>query len=130
MLPLILLVDDNEDVRLLGSFVLTNLGFSCITAHNGQTALALSQEHLPALILLDIVMPEMDGLEVVRQLKADSRTAVIPVVALTCMAMDGDREKILAAGCDDYLRKPFQLEELEILVQRYLNSPTHVLTDS
>jgi two-component system, cell cycle response regulator DivK len=120
MPPLILLVDDNEDALLLGSILLADFGFSCITAHNGQTALALSQQHLPALILLDIVMPEMDGLEVVRQLKADSRTAAIPVIALTCMAVNDDRENILAAGCDDYLRKPFQFEDLKTLVQQYL----------
>jgi CheY-like chemotaxis protein len=75
----------------------------------------------PDLILLDIMLPDMDGLEVIRCLKQISRTMTIPIVAVTALARATDREQILLAGCDDYISKPYMLEDLAALVYRYLN---------
>ncbi|MBD2103135.1 response regulator [Leptolyngbya sp. FACHB-261] len=119
---LVLVVDDDEDNRLLSIHILELLGYICISADNGHTALELSQQHRPALILLDVAMPGMDGLAVVDRLKQNPQTATIPVIALTAMAMVGDRERILRAGFDDYLSKPYDLVELELTINRHLSS--------
>ncbi|MBD2104101.1 response regulator [Leptolyngbya sp. FACHB-261] len=121
--PLILLVEDQEDNQQLLAFILESLGFSYVIAANGAIALELAQQQPLDLILLDIAIPEIDGLEVVRQLKADSKTSTIPVVAVTAMAMVGDRDRILAAGFDAYVSKPYILDDIEEITTRYLGIP-------
>ncbi len=119
--PLVLGVDDNEDnLGLLGQIV-ELLGCSFQGAANGQTALAFAKNSLPDLIVLDICMPEVDGIEVVRQLKQNPETAPIPVIAVTGLAKPEDRDRILAAGCIDFLTKPFVLEQLEATLCRHLS---------
>lgn len=119
--PLVLGVDDNEDnLGLLGQIV-DMLGCSFIGAADGSTALTWAKESLPDLIVLDICMPELDGIEVVRQLKQDSQTINIPVIAVTGLAKPEDRDRILGAGCIDYITKPFILEVLEATLCRHLN---------
>lgn len=118
--PLALVVDDNEDNLLLLAFVLEQLGCAIITAADGQTALDLAQSYQPTLILLDIMLPDMDGMEVVSHLKQNSLTTMIPVIAVTAMARAEDRERILSAGCNDYVTKPYAVDELEVLLRNYL----------
>jgi two-component system, cell cycle response regulator DivK len=102
----ILIVDDDpRNVRLVSALLRVS-GYETIEAANGQEAVDKAREHHPDLILMDIQMPVMDGLEATRQLKSDQKTKDIPVIALTSFAMSGDRERILAGGCDDCLTKP------------------------
>jgi CheY-like chemotaxis protein len=107
-----LLAEDNEmNTELLRDY-LTAVGYSLSVARNGVEALARAQELLPALILMDIQMPLMDGLEATRQIRSHAATSEIPIIALTALAMPGDRERCLAAGVNAYLSKPINLAEL------------------
>jgi two-component system, cell cycle response regulator DivK len=108
---LVLIVDDNEKNRKLARDVLRHGGFRTIEAGTGGDGVSLAAEDLPALVLMDIRLPDMDGTEALRLLKADERTAAIPVVALTSFAMKGDRERFLAEGFDDYLEKPISVRD-------------------
>jgi two-component system, cell cycle response regulator DivK len=118
--PLVLAVDDNEDNLGLISFTLDLFGFAFISAPDGQMTLDLAQTHQPDLILLDIMLPDLDGIEVVRRLKQDSRTKSIKIIAVTALARDEDRDRILAAGCEDYISKPYMVDDLEALLRHYL----------
>jgi two-component system, cell cycle response regulator DivK len=115
-----LAVDDNEDNLGLISFTLDLFGFAFISAPDGQMTLDLAQTHQPDLILLDIMLPDLDGIEVVRRLKQDSRTKSIKIIAVTALARDEDRDRILAAGCEDYISKPYMVDDLEALLRHYL----------
>lgn len=126
-MSLILSVDDREDSLLLNSLIIESLGYSSITASNGQTALRLAQLYQPSLILLDIALPDIDGLKVLHSLKQNSLTSTIPIIAVTAMAMKDEREQILAAGFDDYLSKPYMLEDLENIICEYLNHRSQIL---
>ncbi|MBZ8180885.1 response regulator [Oscillatoria salina] len=117
----ILVVDDNEDNLLLLIFVLEQLNCSLITANKGQTALQLAETHQPDLILLDILLPDLDGVAVISQLRKNPKTRQIPVIAVTALATPEDKEKILAAGCNEYISKPFMIDEIEAKVKHYLN---------
>ncbi|MGA9753641.1 MAG: response regulator [Desulfobaccales bacterium] len=117
----ILVVEDNRDNLLVITAVLDEAGYKYITAADGQEAVARAREASPALILMDLHLPDVGGLEAARQIKADPLLAGTPIVALTAMAMRGDREEILAAGLDDYLAKPFEPQELMQLVRRWLD---------
>ena len=108
----LLLVEDNELNRDMLSRRLTRRGFEVLVAGDGHEALASASSDRPDAILMDMSLPEMDGWEATRRLKADPETREIPVLALTAHAMAGDREKALAAGCDDYETKPVDLERL------------------
>lgn len=119
--PLVLVVDDNEDNLLLLAFLLEQLGCAIITAADGQTALDLVQTQPPSLILLDMMLPDLDGIEVLRCLKQNPLTTDIPVIAVTAMARPEDRERILSAGCNEYVTKPYVIDELEVLLRRYLS---------
>jgi two-component system cell cycle response regulator DivK len=119
--PLILAVDDDEDNLLLVSYILKPLQCRYITTTSGQQTLSLATNYLPDLILLDMVLPEMDGFEIARVLKQHKLTSHIPIIAVTGLALDDERDKIATAGCDDYLCKPFLLEELEAKIALYLN---------
>lgn len=116
----ILAVDDNEDNLLLLSEVLNIFDCSLITTTHGQKALLLAQTYNPDLILLDVMLPDLNGVEVVRHLKQNKTTKHIPVIAVTALARKEDRDRLLAAGCCEYITKPYMLEDLEALVRCYL----------
>ncbi|MBE9167205.1 response regulator [Pleurocapsales cyanobacterium LEGE 06147] len=119
--PLVLAVDDNEDNLLLISYVLKSFQYRYITTTSSQQTLSIARNYLPDLILLDIVLPEIDGLEIARILKQDKSTNHIPIIAVTGLALADQREEIAKAGCDDYLCKPFLLEQLEAKITFHLN---------
>lgn len=108
----VLLVDDNASNRKLSFTVLELGGHAVLQACNAEEALALARSEKPDIILMDIQMPGMDGLEATRIIKGDPTTRHIKVIALTALAMKGDRERILAAGCDGYMAKPVSYKEL------------------
>ena len=116
----ILLVEDNEMNRDMLERRLLRKGFQVILAANGEESIAKAAQDSPDLILMDLSLPGIDGWEATRRIKADDETAVIPIIALTAHAMTGDREKALAAGCDDYDSKPVELERLLGKIQRLL----------
>jgi two-component system, cell cycle response regulator DivK len=116
----ILIVDDNVQNLKLARVILANEGFDVWTAGDAEGALALLRASRPTLILMDLQLPGMDGLQLTRQLKADPSTRSIGVIALTAYAMKGDEEKALAAGCDGYLSKPIDTERLPEIVRAYL----------
>jgi CheY-like chemotaxis protein len=108
----ILMVEDNDMNRDMLSRRLERKGFQVITALDGQQGVIVAQAEQPALILMDMSLPVVDGWEATKQLKADAATRHIPIIALTAHAMSSDREKCLAAGCDDYATKPVDFAEL------------------
>lgn len=124
--PLILAVDDDADNLLLLAYALEPLGCGLITAVDGLSALKKARAYQPDLILLDILMPYMDGLEVVSQLRNDSTTKTIPVIAVTALANAQDRERLLRVGCNAYLSKPYMLEDIEAQVRHYLRLPVAI----
>ena len=108
----ILYVEDNEDNVYVVKNRLTRAGFSVLIATDGAQGVAVATTEQPDLILMDLSLPVIDGWEATRQLKAAPETRQIPVVALTAHAMSGDREKALAAGCDDFDTKPVEISRL------------------
>ncbi|NJL84436.1 MAG: response regulator [Chloroflexaceae bacterium] len=118
--PRILVVDDSEDNLLLLTQALEIFECEIITARDGLEALTWVSDRPPDLILLDIVMPRLNGIELMRCLQSLSPQRRIPIVAVTGLALAPERELILQAGCDDYLVKPFLLRDLETIVCRYL----------
>ena len=115
----VLYIEDNPHNRRLVRRTLQRRGYEMVEADNGVTGLEMVRELKPPLVLLDIGLPQMDGIEVVKHIKADTELQQIPVIALTASAMRGDRERFLAAGCDDYLSKPIQVLELLQMVKQY-----------
>jgi two-component system cell cycle response regulator DivK len=111
-MPKILLVEDNEMNRDMLSRRLLRRGYEVVIAVDGQQGVDLAASELPAVILMDMSLPVIDGWEATRRIKASDTTRHIPVIALTAHAMAGDREQALAAGCDDYDTKPIDLERL------------------
>ena len=111
-MPKVLLVEDNEMNRDMLSRRLTRNGYDVVIAVNGQEGVEMAASEKPDLILMDMSLPVLDGWEATRKLKADPATAAIPVIALTAHAMETDREKALAAGCDDFDTKPIELPRL------------------
>jgi two-component system cell cycle response regulator DivK len=108
----ILIVEDNPTNQKLAITVLEHAGYSVLSTESATDAIAMAHAEMPRLILMDIQLPGMSGLDAIRHLKADPVTARIPVVALTAFAMKGDEERILHSGCDDYIAKPFNYKEL------------------
>jgi|SRR5579862_1359354 len=108
----ILYVEDNEDNLYMLSNRLTRRGYEVVLARNGEEGISKARSEEPALILMDLSLPVIDGWEATRQLKAEPLTRTIPVIALSAHAMAGDREKAIAAGCDDYDTKPVDLPRL------------------
>ncbi len=108
----VLLVEDNEMNRDMLSRRLTRQGYEVTIAQDGAQALTMVSEQRPDIVLMDMSLPNIDGWEATRRLKADPATSSIPVIALTAHAMAEDREKALAAGCDDYDTKPIELPRL------------------
>ncbi|MBW4561062.1 MAG: response regulator [Mojavia pulchra JT2-VF2] len=118
--PLILVVEDHDDNLLLMSYALELLGCRFICQTDSTTTLLVAKEHQPDLILLDILLPGISGIEVVRYLKQEPLTSKIPVVAVTALATREDKERILKAGFNDYISKPYMIEELENIIRRLL----------
>jgi len=120
----ILVIDDEPDLVELVEFNLKKDGYEVIGARNGQSGLEIAQKHLPDLIVLDLMMPGIDGLEVCRQLRADNRTKQIPMIMLTAKSAEADRVVGLELGADDYVTKPFSPRELVARVRALLRRAT------
>ncbi len=110
--PLVLVADDEEDIVLLVSAVLSRAGFEVLQASDGAQALQLVRERRPRLVVLDVAMPELDGLDVLRRLRADPETADLPVILLSARAQEADVALGYAEGASKYIRKPFSPREL------------------
>ena len=120
--PLILIVEDNElNINTISSY-LTAKGYRPIVAQDGQSAIDMTKRHHPDLILMDIQMPGMDGLEAIVQIRQNPQLAEIPIIALTALAMAGDREKCLAAGANEYIPKPVKLKQLNVTIKQFLTA--------
>ena len=118
--PLVLIADDDADILELLAFRLESAGYEIVQAHNGKQALRLAIDLLPALAVLDVTMPGLDGYEVTRELRSNAGTSTMPVILLTARAQSSDVARGLAAGADDYLKKPFDAQELKDRVERLL----------
>jgi len=118
--PLILLAEDNEANIITISSYLTAKGFQVISAKNGQEAIELTKTRIPDLILMDIQMPQVDGLEAIKQIQGNPELAQIPIIALTALAMPGDRERCLKPGAKEFLTKPLKLKHLVSTIQKFL----------
>ena len=116
----ILIVEDNPDNMLLTAMLLRSAGHTVLSAVDAEAGLALARDQRPNLVLMDIQLPGMDGLEATALLKADEATRAIPVIALTALAMKGDEERIRAAGCDGYIAKPMGIQEFLKTVAAHL----------
>jgi CheY-like chemotaxis protein len=119
--PLILAVEDNDDNLLLISYALESLGCRFICQTDSSSTVLVAKEYQPDLIMLDILLPTFNGMDVVRYLKQDPLTYNIPVLAVTALATREDRTRILMAGFDDYISKPYMIEDLEAVVRRLLS---------
>jgi two-component system cell cycle response regulator DivK len=120
MTKTILIVEDNELNMKLFNDLLESIGHATLRAKNGREAISLARDHRPDLILMDIQLPEISGLDVTRLLKADNDLRGIPVVAITAFAMKGDEEKILQGGCEAYLSKPISVAKFLETVNSFL----------
>ena len=118
---LILIVEDNEKNRKLERDILQFHGYRTIEAENGEDGVRLALETPPALILMDIQLPRMSGIDALRILRADARTRSVPVIAVTASAMSQDRQKIMAAGFDGYHAKPIDVTQFVVAVRQMLD---------
>ena len=116
----ILVVEDQEDNRQIVRDLLTATDYEVMEAENGEEAIAAVAKQRPDLILMDIQLPVMDGYEATRRIKADPALSAIPVIAVTSYALSGDEEKARAAGCDDFVPKPFSPRQLLAKIRQYL----------
>ena len=128
---LVLIVEDEHDNReIMRAVVEDILGYRALLAADGEQALRLANDHSPRLVLMDLMMPVLDGFETIRQLKTGHDTAPIPVVAISALSRPVDRQRALEYGADDYLSKPFDLDLLAALVERYATGlPTRIPDD-
>lgn len=117
----ILLIEDNEQNRYLATFLLEKQGYTVVPASDGPKGIDLASRGAYDLILLDILLPVMDGYAVARALRENQKTRLIPIVAVTSYAMVGDREKAIAAGCNGYIEKPINPETFVSEIERYLS---------
>jgi len=115
----VLVIEDNElNLKLLND-LLEYQGYTVITTRLGEPALGLARQYKPDLILMDIQLPDISGIEATQRLKNDQQTRAIPIIAITAFAMSGDQARILASGCDAYLSKPFNVAEFLRLVEQW-----------
>jgi len=119
-LPVVLVVDDDKDSLFLLTHILSQYVCNTVIESEGMKALEHIKTIQPDLILLDIWMPGMSGLEIIQEVRRDDAINSIPVVAVTALAREQDRSNIMKAGCDQYISKPYQLEEMETLLSLYL----------
>lgn len=117
----ILLADDEEDIKAVVSLFLQSKGYEVVTAFDGLAAIDMAKTEKPDLILLDVMMPVVNGYEVCERLKADEQTRSIPIVMLSAMAQSESVDKGLSAGAADYVTKPFEPSHLEAVIQRILS---------
>lgn len=122
-LPLVLIVDDNERNRKVARDVLRSAGFRTLEAATAAEGIALASEHLPDVVLMDLRLPDVDGTEAVRTLRAEPRTSRIPVVAVTALRLDARDDWLLDAGFAGYIVKPIDVDEFPDLVRRFAASP-------
>jgi len=116
----ILVVEDQDDLRGVLRDLFTSSGYDVVEAADGETGVAMAKSDRPNIILMDIQMPVVDGYEATRQIKADPGLTSIPIVAVSSFAMKGDEEKARAAGCDEYVTKPYSPIQLLRMVRSYL----------
>lgn len=121
--PLILIADDEEDIKIILSMYLENTGFAVETAFDGLDAVERAKESKPDLILMDIMMPIIDGIEVTMKLKGAEETKDIPVVMLTAAAQSAMVDRAMAAGAADYIAKPFEPDHVKEVIDRILAAP-------
>ena len=117
----VLIVEDNELNMKLFHDLLEAHGYNTLLARTGPEALELAEEHRPDLILMDIQLPEISGLQVTQKIKSNNSLSTIPVIAVTAFAMKGDEERIREGGCEDYIAKPISVSEFLEKVKRYLD---------
>lgn len=120
--PLVLAVDDNQDNLELLTQILDLFGCECMGAVDGYAALSAAVDRPPDLIVLDICLPDIDGIEVVKRIQENAELRHIPIVAVTALAKAEDRARILKAGCVEYISKPFNIKDLETIIRQHLNS--------
>jgi CheY-like chemotaxis protein len=125
MTDTVLVIEDNAANMKLVTTVLTKSGYNVTSASDAEAGLTLAKTVLPDLILMDIQLPGMDGLTAAGLLKKDPATQRIPIIAVTAFAMKGDREKMLAGGCDAYMTKPISYKELLLTVAQYIQVDNH-----
>lgn len=116
----ILYIEDNEYNRKIVRQLLARTSYRLVEANDGESGVAMAQQEIPELILMDVQLPKMSGLDATRALKSDPRTSHIPIIIITSFALSGDREKAAIAGADNYLAKPYSPRELLALVRQYL----------
>jgi two-component system cell cycle response regulator DivK len=116
----VLIVEDNPTNMTLAVFLLQSVGHTVLSATDAEAGLTLARDERPNLILMDIQLPGMDGLEATALLKRDAATRAIPVIALTALAMKGDEERIRAAGCDGYIAKPMRYKSFLAAIEAHL----------
>ncbi len=116
----ILIIEDNEQTLYLLTFILEKHGYGVVQARDGRAGIELAGRVEPALILLDIQLPVLDGYAVARELRSNATLAAIPIIAVTSYAMVGDRERILAAGCTGYIEKPIDPDTFMSQIEQYL----------
>lgn len=124
--PLVLAIDDDDDNLLLISYALEMFGCQFVSESDSQLAVSLAREHQPDLILLDILLPHLSGIDIIHSLKQDSHTCHIPVVAVTALASEDNRQQLLSEGFVGYISKPYMLEDLEAIIRRYSQFPKSV----
>jgi len=114
----VLIVEDEPDNQeIVRAVVEDMLGFQAVLAADGLEALSKAFQEVPSLVLLDLMLPKLDGYEVARRLKSDPRTCKVPIIAITALARPRDRLRALEVGCDDYVDKPFDLDALEVKIR-------------
>ncbi len=121
--PMVLVVDDDEDSLTLMAYILEQLSCETCFVADGLAALMAARQHRPNLILSDIHLPQVDGYGLIQQLRADAQTQAIPVVAVTALAGQENRDRILSAGFDGYISKPFLIQPLEHLINQFIGVP-------
>lgn len=118
--PLILIIDDNDDNLLLLYYVLEDLGYRTVKGASGKEAIELAAKHTPDLVLLDIRLPDMNGITVIGHLRRQPKMRHVPIIAVTALARTVEKSKIIAAGFNAYIAKPYMIEELCALISRYV----------
>ena len=116
----VMVVEDNEKNRKLMRVVLKAKGYNLIEAATGEEALNILRNQKPDIILMDIQLPGIDGITLIKQIKATTALKDTPIIAVTAYAMKGDEEKIMEAGCDAYVSKPINTQELPLIVEKYI----------